>query len=153
VGSPYTTETELGSEDEFLILACDGVSSVVWRLSLRSTHCRVTLQLWDITGDQGAIDLVRHIPDAQTASDTLVKHALDRQSNDNVTVLVVRFKPISTQSVWIASVSKEFNFCDSQHLVAAFSWFFVVALIFARVFLLAPYTTNIQIVVYTKISW
>jgi serine/threonine protein phosphatase PrpC len=29
VGSPYTTETELGSEDEFLILACDGVSSPV----------------------------------------------------------------------------------------------------------------------------
>lgn len=29
VGSPYTTETRLGSEDEFLILACDGVSGVV----------------------------------------------------------------------------------------------------------------------------
>ncbi|OAX36571.1 protein phosphatase 2C [Rhizopogon vinicolor AM-OR11-026] len=83
VGSPYTTETELGSDDEFLILACDG--------------------LWDITGDQGAIDLVRHIPDAQTASDTLVKHALDRQTNDNVTVLVVRFKPVSTtESVSLA---------------------------------------------------
>lgn len=26
VGSPYTTETELGEDDEFLILACDGVS-------------------------------------------------------------------------------------------------------------------------------
>ena len=26
VGSPYTTETELGEEDEFLIIACDGVS-------------------------------------------------------------------------------------------------------------------------------
>ena len=26
VGAPYTTETELGEEDEFLILACDGVS-------------------------------------------------------------------------------------------------------------------------------
>jgi protein phosphatase PTC1 len=25
VGSPYTTETELGEEDEFLIIACDGV--------------------------------------------------------------------------------------------------------------------------------
>jgi protein phosphatase PTC1 len=25
VGSPYTTETELCDEDEFLILACDGV--------------------------------------------------------------------------------------------------------------------------------
>ena len=26
VGSPYTTETELSDEDEFVILACDGVS-------------------------------------------------------------------------------------------------------------------------------
>ena len=26
VGSPYTTETELSEQDEFLILACDGVS-------------------------------------------------------------------------------------------------------------------------------
>jgi serine/threonine protein phosphatase PrpC len=25
VGAPYTTETELGSADEFLIIACDGV--------------------------------------------------------------------------------------------------------------------------------
>ena len=25
VGSPYTTETELGDDDEFLIIACDGV--------------------------------------------------------------------------------------------------------------------------------
>lgn len=83
VGSPYTTETELGSEDEFLILACDG--------------------LWDITGDQGAIDLVRHISDAQVAAETLVKHALERQTNDNVTVLVVRFKTFgSTESMGLA---------------------------------------------------
>lgn len=33
VGAPYTTETELCSEDEFLILACDGVGHV---LPLRS---------------------------------------------------------------------------------------------------------------------
>jgi len=26
VGSPYTTETTLGDEDDFLIVACDGVS-------------------------------------------------------------------------------------------------------------------------------
>jgi protein phosphatase PTC1 len=83
VGSPYTTETELGSEDEFLILACDG--------------------LWDITGDQGAIDLIRHISDAQAAAETLVKHALERQTNDNVTVLVVRFKALgSTESMGLA---------------------------------------------------
>ena len=29
VGSPYTTETELYDEDEFVILACDGVSSIL----------------------------------------------------------------------------------------------------------------------------
>jgi len=29
VGSPYTTETELFDEDEFVILACDGVSSIL----------------------------------------------------------------------------------------------------------------------------
>jgi len=34
VGSPYTTETELCEDDEFLILACDGVSFYVLRPSL-----------------------------------------------------------------------------------------------------------------------
>lgn len=29
VGSPYTTETELSDEDEFIILACDGVSCIL----------------------------------------------------------------------------------------------------------------------------
>lgn len=28
VGSPYTTETELSDEDEFLVIACDGVSAI-----------------------------------------------------------------------------------------------------------------------------
>lgn len=27
VGAPYTTETELADDDEFLIIACDGVSN------------------------------------------------------------------------------------------------------------------------------
>ncbi|KAF9461255.1 phosphatase 2C-domain-containing protein [Collybia nuda] len=78
VGAPYTTETELCDEDEFLILACDG--------------------LWDVTNDQNAIDLVRDIPDAQQASTKLLKHALSHHTTDNVTVVVVRFKHISPQS-------------------------------------------------------
>ncbi|KIK96655.1 hypothetical protein PAXRUDRAFT_825711 [Paxillus rubicundulus Ve08.2h10] len=78
VGSPYTTETQLCDDDEFLILACDG--------------------LWDITGDQAAIDLVRNIEDAQEASQALVQHALSRLTNDNVTVLVVRFKHASSRA-------------------------------------------------------
>jgi len=72
VGAPYTTETELCQEDEFLILACDG--------------------LWDVITDQGAIELVRDIEDAQEASQVLLKHALDNHTTDNVTAIVIRFK-------------------------------------------------------------
>lgn len=76
VGAPYTTETTLCEDDEFLILACDG--------------------LWDVTSDQAAIELVREIQDAQTASHKLLRHALAHHTTDNVTVLVIRFKhPIS----------------------------------------------------------
>lgn len=33
VGSPYTTETTLGEDDDFLIIACDGVGDVsAWRM-------------------------------------------------------------------------------------------------------------------------
>jgi len=71
VGSPYTTETELGEDDEFLIIACDG--------------------LWDVVEDQAAIDLVRNITDSQEASKKLLDHAMANFSTDNVTVLVVRF--------------------------------------------------------------
>ncbi|KAJ8462655.1 hypothetical protein ONZ45_g3169 [Pleurotus djamor] len=78
VGSPYTTETELCDEDEFLILACDG--------------------LWDVTSDQAAVDLIRDIDDAQAASSKLLKHALSQHTTDNVTVLVVRFKSISPRT-------------------------------------------------------
>ncbi|KAJ7462310.1 phosphatase 2C-like domain-containing protein [Mycena galericulata] len=72
VGAPYTTETELCDEDEFLILACDG--------------------LWDVTSDQAAVDLIHGIDDAQVASQTLLKDAMANHTSDNVTVLVVRFK-------------------------------------------------------------
>jgi len=72
VGSPYTTETELCDQDEFLILACDG--------------------LWDVTDDQAAVDLIQHVDDAQVASEMLLKHAVANHTSDNVTVLVVRFK-------------------------------------------------------------
>jgi len=72
VGSPYTTETELGEEDEFLVIACDG--------------------LWDVADDQKVVDLVRPVPDAQEAAQTLIRYALEHFTTDNVTALVVRFK-------------------------------------------------------------
>ncbi|KAF2182012.1 protein serine/threonine phosphatase 2C [Zopfia rhizophila CBS 207.26] len=71
-GHPYTTETVIqADQDEFLILACDG--------------------LWDVCSDQEAVDLVRHIQDPQAASKTLVDHALARFSTDNLSCMIVRF--------------------------------------------------------------
>ncbi|KIP11630.1 hypothetical protein PHLGIDRAFT_83304 [Phlebiopsis gigantea 11061_1 CR5-6] len=72
VGAPYTTETDLTEEDEFMILACDG--------------------LWDVVDDQGAVDIVRQIADPKKAADELLDHAYRNYSTDNVTVLVVRFR-------------------------------------------------------------
>jgi protein phosphatase PTC1 len=90
VGSPYTTETELSDEDEFLVIACDGVSAA--RSSAKGAHLNLNLQLWDVVEDQKVVDLVRHIQDPQEASKTLLKYAMDNFTSDNVTVLVVRFK-------------------------------------------------------------
>ncbi|KAF7289545.1 PAN2-PAN3 deadenylation complex subunit PAN3 [Mycena kentingensis (nom. inval.)] len=72
IGAPYTTETELCDDDEFLILACDG--------------------LWDVMTDQTAVDLIHAIPDAQDASHVLLKGALNAHTSDNVTILVIRFR-------------------------------------------------------------
>ena len=41
--------------------------------------------------DQEAVDLVRHTHDPQTASKTLVDHALSRFSTDNLSCMIVRF--------------------------------------------------------------
>ncbi|KAK0554411.1 mgpp2cl-1, protein phosphatase 2C-like protein 1 [Tilletia horrida] len=71
VGAPYTTETTLGAEDTFLIVACDG--------------------LWDVTEDQEAVDLIAEVTDPQQASEILLKHALDNFSTDNTSVMVIRF--------------------------------------------------------------
>jgi len=71
VGTPYTTEVEISDDDEFLIIACDG--------------------LWDVVEDQAAVDLIKEAKVAQDAANILLKHALDNFSHDNVTVLVVKF--------------------------------------------------------------
>jgi len=51
----------------------------------------LTIQLWDVCGDQHAVNLIRKIHSPQEAADVLVKYALDHFSTDNVSVMVVRF--------------------------------------------------------------
>ncbi|KAI9145315.1 phosphatase 2C-like domain-containing protein [Paraphysoderma sedebokerense] len=71
VGNPFTTEIELTSEDEFLILACDGV--------------------WDVVSDQEAVNLIRSNPDPQAAAEKLVEYSLENFSTDNLSCIIVRF--------------------------------------------------------------
>ena len=39
VGAPYTTETDLTEEDEFIILACDGVSGSYSTFRIQEISC------------------------------------------------------------------------------------------------------------------
>ncbi|KNE57508.1 hypothetical protein AMAG_03214 [Allomyces macrogynus ATCC 38327] len=71
VGNPYTTELELIVDDEFLILACDGI--------------------WDVLSDQEAVNLVMSCSDPQQAAEQLVHQALENMSTDNLSAIVVRF--------------------------------------------------------------
>ncbi|WFD44843.1 protein-serine/threonine phosphatase [Malassezia psittaci] len=72
IGAPFTSDIELETSDEFLIIACDG--------------------LWDVVSDQDAVDHVVHEHDAQAAADQLLHYALDNFSTDNISVMVVRFR-------------------------------------------------------------
>ena len=71
IAEPSIREVVLGQGDERLIMGCDG--------------------LWDYLTDQGAVDLLRQpqITDAAAASEILVKIALMRGSDDNITTIVV----------------------------------------------------------------
>lgn len=87
-GHPYTTETVIQpDQDEFLILACDG--------------------LWDVCSDQEAVDMVRNVSSPQTASKVLVDNALGRFSTDNLSVMIVRFDPKKLQSNTVIGIGVE----------------------------------------------
>jgi protein phosphatase PTC1 len=85
VGSPYTTETTLGVEDRFLIIACDGVSFFLMfaqkvSQSEGSHTCVFPVQLWDVCEDQDAVNLILNVKDPQEASRILLDHALSQFS-------------------------------------------------------------------------
>ena len=56
------------------------------------TRVIISPQLWDIAEDEEAIDHVRYIGSPKEAVDELVKYAKNRNSNDNVTVVVIRLR-------------------------------------------------------------
>lgn len=54
--------------------------------------CCDDTQLWDVTEDQEAVDLIRSTSDAQEASKVLLDYAMKNYSTDNLSVMVVRFR-------------------------------------------------------------
>ncbi|GBL50743.1 hypothetical_protein [Candidozyma auris] len=80
-GKPFTTSTEITEEDEFLILACDGV--------------------WDVISDTYACKFVKDIfkqqqqnnepIDPARAAKRLCQLAIDKATTDNVTAMIVKF--------------------------------------------------------------
>ncbi|XP_022876425.1 probable protein phosphatase 2C 10 isoform X1 [Olea europaea var. sylvestris] len=69
---PDITDADIDEDSDFLILASDG--------------------LWKVMSNQEAVDLVTTINDPQKAAKQLSTEALNRESKDDISVIVVRFK-------------------------------------------------------------
>eukprot|EP00850_Spirogloea_muscicola_P016967 SM000141S00911 [mRNA] locus=s141:212239:214880:- [translate_table: standard] len=76
VAEPEIQEEMLTPEDEFLVLASDG--------------------LWDVVSNQDAVSMIQSIPDAQEAAKCLTDEAFRRGSADNITCVVVRLHQAQT---------------------------------------------------------
>lgn len=70
--TPDVVEEHLTPDDEFLLMASDG--------------------LWDVVSNQEAVALVQGISDPQLAAKKLTEEAMTRGSNDNISCIVVQFK-------------------------------------------------------------
>mmetsp|Transcript_66351 Transcript_66351/g.177651 ORF Transcript_66351/g.177651 Transcript_66351/m.177651 type:complete len:181 (-) Transcript_66351:221-763(-) len=68
---PHVWEGPVGPRDTFLVLATRG--------------------LWDVLSDQQVIEVAQGVKGAKAMCTALVKEALDRDSQNNITVMVVRF--------------------------------------------------------------
>lgn len=77
IGRPFTAATEITRDDEFMILACDGV----WDVLLDARACQFVAEQF------------RHEADASVVAKKLCQLAIDSLTTDNVTVMVVKFEP------------------------------------------------------------
>jgi protein phosphatase 1L len=71
IAKPYIQEETIERDDEFIIMASDGV--------------------WDVFSNEAAVELVREIASPEEAAVLLTKEAILRGSLDNLSCVVVRF--------------------------------------------------------------
>jgi len=69
IAEPRIVEGYLGKENDYAVLACDGV--------------------WDVLTPEDVMEEVRRLEDPQKGADRLAKKALDQGSTDNITVIVI----------------------------------------------------------------
>jgi len=69
---PYITEGTLGSENDLAVIACDGV--------------------WDVLSPEAVIETARQETDPQKAAEKISHKALDHDSTDNITVIVLNLR-------------------------------------------------------------
>lgn len=74
---PEITESTLSAEDEFLVMASDG--------------------LWDVISSRDVINIIKDtVKEPGMCSKRLATEAVERGSKDNITVIVVFLRPVST---------------------------------------------------------
>ncbi|KAJ0962609.1 hypothetical protein J5N97_027731 [Dioscorea zingiberensis] len=74
---PEITETSLSPDDEFLVMASDG--------------------LWDVLSNEDVISIIKDtVKEPAMCSKRLATEAAERGSKDNITVIVVFLRPVST---------------------------------------------------------
>lgn len=99
---PDIRHDEIDSDTEFLILASDGLWKVypwiqlsvhyflqIFILHWNSTHWFIPFQ---VMANQEAVDIAKKIKDPQKAAKQLTAEALNRESKDDISCIVVRFK-------------------------------------------------------------
>eukprot|EP00741_Cyanophora_paradoxa_P004732 tig00000826_g4590.t1 len=119
---PYITEVQIQPEDQFFILACDG--------------------LWDVLSDQQAVDLIKSERDPSKMAELLVKQSLSQGSTDNVTAMVIRF--CTLQSLKQKEVT-----IDAQWLTywLTFAVIHVVNVVLSPILVYIPLYWELQIVI------
>lgn len=70
INEPHIYGKELDTNDEYLVIACDG--------------------LWDVVKDEEVYELIKEEPTCTAKSKILLTEALKRGSTDNLSVLVVQ---------------------------------------------------------------
>lgn len=112
IGTPEQTQTELCDEDEFVILASDGVSYTLAQALAQLTHVSLSSQLWDVFEDQQAVEFIRDVKNPEEAATNLVNGALEKGTQDNVTVIVIRLKDFP---VHVGEETTNLTWSISQH--------------------------------------